>query len=111
MSLVALAAQRTCEAPPAPIRETFIAPTLLPVCCVCGLIRDGTESSPDRERWVTQRSYRQTHGVNPGDFPLTHTYCQKCFTKAQEAVRKYFREIATSPRSCSPVLRTSTPPP
>ena len=96
MPLVALVAQTTREAPPAPMRETFIAPTLLPVCCVCALIRDETGSSSDRERWVTQRTYRQTHGVNPADFPLTHTYCLKCFTKAQETVTQYFREIGTS---------------
>jgi hypothetical protein len=79
------------------MRETFIAPTLLPVCCVCGLIRDETGSSPDRERWVTPRTYRETHGVNPADVPLTHTYCLKCFTKAQVTVTQYFREIGTSP--------------
>ncbi|OGW51931.1 MAG: hypothetical protein A2V62_13180 [Nitrospirae bacterium RBG_19FT_COMBO_58_9] len=93
MSLVALVAQTTREAPSAPIRETFIAPTLLPVCCVCGLIRDETESSPHHESWVTQRMYRKAHGVNPANFPLTHTYCQKCFAKALETVRQYFREI------------------
>ena len=97
MALVELFAQTTREAPSAPMRETFVAPTLLPVCCVCDLIRDETVSSPDRERWVTPRSYRKTYGVNPADFPLTHTYCQKCFTKAQETVEQYFRQIGTSP--------------
>jgi len=96
MSLVELVAQTTREASSAPMRETFIAPTLLPVCCICGLIRDGTGSSPNRERWVTPRTYRMTHGVNPADCLLTHTYCQKCFTKAQETVKQYFREIGTS---------------
>ncbi len=27
-------------------RETFVAPTLLPVCCICGLIRDETGLRP-----------------------------------------------------------------
>ena len=113
MPLVALVAQTAREMLSAPISKTFIAPTLLPVCCVCGRIRDEAVSSPDRERWVTQRTYRKTYGVNPDDFHLTHTYCPKCFTKAQEAVRQYFREIRTSPRPCSPALRTSAllPPP
>jgi hypothetical protein len=97
MALENLVAPTTRTAPSAPMRETFIAPTLLPVCCVCGLIRDETGSSPDRERWVTQRMYRKTHGVNPADFPLTHTYCLKCFTKVQDTVTQYFREIETSP--------------
>ena len=97
MALETLCAQTTCEAPSALMREPYSAPTLLPVCCVCKRIRDETGSSPDRERWVTQRAYRTTYGVNPAELPLTHTYCSTCFTKAQETVRQYFREIGTSP--------------
>ena len=97
MSLETLFAQTTCKAPSALMRETFIAPTMLPVCCVCELIRDETGSSPNRERWVTPRTYRRTHGMNPADFPLTHTYCLKCFTKVQDTTRQYFREIGTPP--------------
>ena len=82
---------------PRSIRETFIAPTLLPVCCICRLIRDDTRFSPGRELWVTQQTYRKNHGVNPTELALTHTYCPKCFTKAQDTVRQYFREIGTSP--------------
>ena len=78
------------------MRETFIAPAILPVCCICGLIRDETGSPPGFVRWVTQRTYRETHGVNSADFPLTHTYCPECFTKVQNTVKQYFREIGTS---------------
>ena len=56
MSLETLFAQRTPEAPSAQKRKTFIAPKIFPVCCSCGLFRDEIRSSPDRERWVTQRS-------------------------------------------------------
>ena len=108
MSLIALVAQTTRELLPAPTSRPFIAPALLPVCCVCGLIRDEAVLSPDHERWVTQGTYRKAHGVNPDDFPLTHAYCQKCFTKAQESVRQYFQEVRTSPRPGSAALRTST---
>ena len=97
MSLVAQATGTTRMAPSAPKREACIAPKMLAVCCVCRLIRDETRFSPGRERWVTQRTYRKTHRVNPTDFPLTHTYCQTCFTKAQETLRQYVREIGTSP--------------
>ena len=96
MSLAELVAQTTRDAPSAPMRETCTAPTLLPVCCVCGLIRDETGSTPGSDRWMTERMYRETHGINPADFPLTHTYCLTCFTKAQETVKQYFREIGTS---------------
>ncbi len=79
------------------IRETFIAPQMLPVCCIYGLIRDETGSPSDPGRWVTPRTYRQTHGVNPTEFPLTHTYCPECLVKAQDTVRTYFREIGVLP--------------
>ena len=97
MALGNLFAQTTREAPSAPMREAFIAPMVLPVCCVCGLVRDDTRFSSGRELWVTQRTYRKTHGANPADFPLTHTYCPKCFTKAQVTTKQYFREIGASP--------------
>jgi hypothetical protein len=90
-------AQTNREAPSVPMRETFIAPTLLPVCCICDHIRDETGPSPGREHWVTQRTYRKSHGINPADFPLTHTYCLKCFTKFQDTLRHSYREIGTSP--------------
>lgn len=92
-----LFAQATREALSAPINETFIAPALLPVCCICGLIRDEKGSPPGFDRWVSQRAYRKTHGVNPANFPLTHTYCPECLTKVQTRVRQYFREIGTRP--------------
>ena len=60
---------------------------LLPVCCVCRLIRDETRSSLNREHWVTEGTYRKTHGVNPTDLPLTHTYCPGCFMQAMKAMR------------------------
>jgi hypothetical protein len=89
--------QTTREALSALMRERFIAPTLLPVCCVCGLIRDETGYRPPHERWVAQRTYRKTHGVNPTTLALTHTYCPTCFTKVQGTVRQYFREIKSAP--------------
>ena len=60
---------------------------LLPVCCLCKLIRDETGPSLDSTRWVTQRTYRKTHGVNPADCLQTHTYCPGCFTQVMETMR------------------------
>ena len=97
MSLKETGTQTTREAHSAPMRETFIAQTLLPVCCVCGLIRDETGYRPHHERWVAQRTYRKTYGANPTKLALTHTYCPACFTKVQGTMRQYFREIGTSP--------------
>ena len=87
--------QTTHEALSIPIRETFFAQKMLPVYCVCELIRDETGSSPNHERWATLRTYRRTHGMDPADVPLTHTYCQKCVTKAGNTTRQSFRKIGT----------------
>jgi hypothetical protein len=97
MSLDNLSAQTTRETPSSPMGESFVAPLLLPVCCLCGLIRDETESPSGLKCWVTQRTYRERHGVNPINFPLTHTYCPDCFTQVQNTVRQYFlQKIGTS---------------
>jgi len=61
--------------------------SLLPVCCFCRLIRDEVGPSLDRARWVTQRTYRKTHGVNPDDCLQTHTYCPGCFTQVMDTIR------------------------
>jgi hypothetical protein len=90
-------AQTTREAPSAPMRGAFIAPTLLHVCCICGHIREDRGKFRSPEHWVTQGRYRKSHGINPDDFPLTHTYCLKCFTKVQNTARQYFRKIGTPP--------------
>ena len=87
-----LFAQTTREAPSAAMRATSLAPTPLPICCICGLIRDKTGSSPDRERWVTPGTYRETYGANPADSPLTHTYCPECFTQVMGTVSRYRRK-------------------
>ena len=83
MAAETLFAQITSEVPFASRREM----ALLPVCCVCRLIRDETRSSLHREHWVTERTYRKTHGVNPADFPLTHTYCPGCFMQVMKTIR------------------------
>jgi hypothetical protein len=76
-------AQIVHEAPSASRKET----PLLPVCCLCKLIRDEIGASPDRARWISQRTYRKTHGVNPASCLQTHTYCPGCFTQVMETIR------------------------
>lgn len=83
MALDTLFAQITHAAPSASGKET----PLLPVCCLCRRIREELSPSLDHARWVTQRTYRQTHGVNPADCLQTHTYCPGCFTQAMETIR------------------------
>ena len=78
-----LFAQITQIAPSAARKET----PLLPVCCLCRLIRDEIGASPDNARWVTQQTYRETHGVNTADCLQTHTYCPGCFTQVMDTIR------------------------
>jgi hypothetical protein len=77
-------AQTRPEAPLAPSRETL----LLPVCCICGLIRDESEASLDHESWITEETYRNTHGVNPSDCLFTHTYCPACLAQVMKRVMR-----------------------
>ena len=97
MSLEILFAQTTREAPYPPMRETFVAPTLLPVCCSCRLIRDDAGFLPGLDCWLTQRMYREAHGIDPTGIAHTHTYCPECLKKAQDTVRQYFQEVRTPP--------------
>jgi hypothetical protein len=53
---------------------------ILPICCVCGLIRDEDRVS-GREHWVTKQVYRQAHNTDPSACRLTHTYCPSCYTQ------------------------------
>lgn len=56
---------------------TMTRTRILPICCVCGLIREGTGSST--ESWVTHRQFRQTHGKDPSTYRQSHTYCPTCY--------------------------------
>src|SRR5690242_9566713 len=53
----------------------------LPVCCVCGLIRDEDKDGPSIGNWVTKQTYRKIHGVDPAMCRLTHTYCPTCYAQ------------------------------
>jgi hypothetical protein len=80
---------QTCpKAPLVPSRETL----LLPVCCICGLIRDETGASLHREHWVTEGTYRKKHGFNPSDCLLTHTYCPACYAQVMNRIRAALAE-------------------
>ena len=96
MALGNVVAQTTRKAPSAPMRETCIAPKILPLYCVCRLIRDETGSSLNRERWVTPRTYPTTHGVNPVELALTHTSRPTYFRKVLGRVRQYSESAAAS---------------
>src|SRR5437588_8281776 len=83
-------AQITHEAPSASRTKT----TMLHVCCVCGLVLDETEPFLAQERWVTQRTLRMTHGMNPADCLLSHTYCPVCFPQVMDRIREWHNGVS-----------------
>ena len=80
--------QLAYEAPSASRTKT----TMLHICCVCGLVLDETGPSLDQEHWVTQRTLRMTHDVNPANCLLTHTYCPGCFTQVMDRISDWHGE-------------------
>jgi len=68
------------------------SPSLLPVCCICGLIRDDRSSTADRTRWIRLKTYRQIYHLSVNEELFTHTYCPDCFIQVQDQVRRYFSE-------------------
>jgi len=64
-------------------------PTMLHVCCLCGLLQDEIGSSLDHERWVSRRSFRNTYGVHPDNCLLSHTYCPTCFAQVMDRIREW----------------------
>src|SRR5512141_645953 len=97
MLLQKLFAKPIREAPSAPVREPFIAPTQLPACCACGLVQEQAGATPGLERWVSPRIYREAHGLNPAELALTHTYCPPCFEKVQETIRQFWLKSRAAP--------------
>lgn len=61
--------------------------SLLPVCCVCGLIRVEPQRPAAPERWVTARIYEETHQIDPREYQFTHTYCPGCYVKFMRKIR------------------------
>lgn len=96
MSREGLSMQNATGAPSASMSHPYIAPQLLPVCCMCGFIRDETGCRPQHGRWVAPRAYQKILGENLADFSLTHTYCPKCLVKVQKTVRLHLQEIGTT---------------
>ena len=53
---------------------------LIPICCVCGLVRDEQEETEgrDSESWSDLGSYLDRHNLRGSEYKLTHTYCPIC---------------------------------
>ena len=53
---------------------------ILPVCCVCGLIRDDTGVEHGKGKWLKVDKFV----IKNTDAQVSHTYCPKCYDKAME---------------------------
>ena len=53
--------------------------TFIPVCCVCGLAREGGDSAAcTEESWSDFDAYLNRHGLRGTEYKLTHAYCPRC---------------------------------
>ncbi len=53
---------------------------ILPICCVCGLIRDDTGLEEGKGEWMKLDKFV----VQKTDAQVSHTYCPLCYEKAME---------------------------
>lgn len=96
MSSKETAAQQVHQTRPLSGQEAYVVPRLLPVCCVCRLVRDEADSASHRTLWLTAGSYRRAHNVHSTDLRFTHTYCPDCLLQAQNRMREFFKEQEVS---------------
>lgn len=96
MSREARSVQSHPKAPFTSMRQGLIASQLLPVCSICGLVRNDADLGPQERRWVTPRAFYKMQGVNPVEVSLTHTYCPECLVRVQHTVRRYLQESGAS---------------
>ncbi len=66
---------------------------LIPVCCVCGLIRDDRGSVPIQARWITLKAYRLGRNLRSNELFFTHTYCPDCLAKAYDKLKQSFHTL------------------
>ena len=60
------------------LQKIKIYEEILPVCCVCGDIRDDSGVEQGKGIWMKSGEFI----IKKTSAQVTHTYCQKCYTKA-----------------------------
>jgi hypothetical protein len=74
-------------------KEPFV-----PICCVCGLVRDELGDTAGDESWSDLGSYLDRHGMRGADYKLTHTYCPICVHRYVSIGKGYAGEEQMSRR-------------
>ena len=75
--------------------DGLFEPQWLPICCLCGLIRDDATRQANQPAWSPLSAYRRLHHLNAAPVYYTHTYCPTCLPRVQEQVRLYFEQHHT----------------
>ena len=69
-------------------RKLKLYENILPVCCVCKKVRDGSGMAMGTGNWIQMESYiRDMGGVD-----VTTTFCPECAKKEKEEIRRDFRQ-------------------
>ncbi len=80
----------------------------IPVCCVCGLAREASDSPGLKsECWSDFDEYLNRHGLRGTEYKLTHAYCPVCVNQFIPAKRKVPREQVEAPVETSPQMSDS----
>ena len=51
---------------------------VIPICCVCGKVRETFFEQSGKESWTALSSYLQVRRLDGQPYQLTHTYCPPC---------------------------------
>lgn len=62
------------------LRKVKIYEEILPICCVCGLIRDDTGVASGQGPWLKAGQYL----CQRTSTKVTHSYCPKCYAKVMQ---------------------------
>ena len=65
---------------PGVVKEAKTLRGILPVCCVCGLVRDDTGVKHGEGEWTSVDKFI----VQGTDAQLSHSYCPRCYDRAME---------------------------
>ena len=69
------------------LRKVKIYEEILPVCCVCGLIRDDTGVDHGQGVWLNAGQYLCTRTSTK----VSHGYCPRCFAKAEQELSSFIK--------------------
>ena len=67
------------------LKEISTLKRILPICCVCGVIRDDTGVEHGEGEWVKIEKFI----TNRTELDLSHTYCPACYGKQLDEIKNF----------------------